>query len=165
MTAKSYSRDVILKEHIKTVGQVLETLAEGFHGEGRYDHTREAFEASVNRVFEEELVGLRFSKTEHILVPLMTDEQLKAVDGAIESPDVADGAKAHLSNALKMLRDGNPADVIRECLHAVEAQVRSVSGLPKATLSQGLAVIKKTRKLHPAFEQGLDKLYAYAGDE
>jgi hypothetical protein len=77
-----------------------------------------------------------------------------------------EGAKDHLQKAVEAISaipQPRCADAIREAVHAVESAVCVITDNPKATLSDALKELKG--ELHSALYIGIQKLYAYAGDE
>ena len=59
----------------------------------------------------------------------------------------------------------NCKNSIKESICAVEQICKEISGKPKATLSNCLEKVATKTKMHPAFKESLNKLYAYTSDE
>ncbi len=121
---------------------------------------------ALNRAFEEHLAAYRF--VGRSIMPVATEQEAATLKRAFAdlAADEFGGARAHLRAAGEALTQPNKAsDSVRESIHAVEAVVRVLTGKPKATLSDALALLKGKGTMHPAFEAGLQKLYAYTNDE
>lgn len=124
------------------------------------------FRLAINKVLEEEGVGWRVCGD--LVVPIVEDEQLQAIDAARGEETVALGAREHLGKALACLRtaDGKtPADSVEESILAVEAAARDISGDGNATLVEALKIIGNRRKLHSQLKTALENLYHYTSDE
>jgi hypothetical protein len=119
----------------------------------------------LNRAFEEHQAAYRFIGTS--IMPVATEQEGATLRRAFADMDGEEfgGARAHLRAAGAALSGGRAGDSVRESIHAVESVVRALTGKPKATLSDALSLLKAETALHPAFELGLHKLYAYTNDE
>jgi len=100
------------------------------------------------------------------IVPLVSEEEIKAIELAIGSAGKADmeGARIHLRNAASEASAGRWADSIRESIHAVESvAVRLAPGT--TTLGPALAVLAKKVDIHTALQQGFAKIYGFTSDK
>lgn len=152
--AVQYVEDRFLRAEWHECLSIVEHLIEG-HPKGT---------ESINRVLEQEGVGYRV--VGGLVVPLTEPEQIESIEQALST--AATGARAHIQKALDLLRPGeggvvDAAAVVREAIHAVEAQAQAVGG--KGTLGDLLRVIDKRRMLHPVFKTAVDKLYGWTSDE
>jgi hypothetical protein len=73
------------------------------------------------------------------------------------------GARAHLRNAAEELTTGRYADSIRESIHAVESVARTLAQDGK--LSNALAKLEQSAKIHGGMKAGFNSLYGYTSDE
>lgn len=78
------------------------------------------------------------------------------------------GVATHLDTAVRFLRNsGNPdyRNSIKESISAVESISQSISG--KNTLGSALIKIQKQKliTIHPALQEGFNKIYGYTSDE
>jgi len=98
--------------------------------------------------------------------PITSVEETESVNHAFValSANGYAGARSHLNNAADALTAGKYTDSIRESIHAVESVARIISG-GATSLKDALNKLKETRPLHPAFQDALNKLYAYTSDE
>lgn len=123
------------------------------------------FMDACNNVLKRELSGYRF--VGHLLVPITAEEQLAAVEAALNSTGPNDPVRVHLETALKHLSDRNDPDYrnsIKESISAVESLCKLIAKAPKATLGDALDAVERRVKLHPALRKSIISLYGYTSD-
>jgi hypothetical protein len=110
---------------------------------------------------EREMAAYRF--VEGRIVEITDEGEIAEIEAAIEgSPKPV---ATHLKSSLAKLSDRKNPDYrnsVKEAISAVEAAAREITGDKNATLGQALKVLPK--KMHPAFEAALSKLYGYTSD-
>lgn len=101
------------------------------------------------------------------IIQASTTEEAATLTQAISdtASDPLKGAQQHLVKAAETLRDGDYAGSVRESIHAVESVCKVISGDQKADLRKALEQLDKKSRIHPAFKEGLNKLYAFTSDE
>ncbi|MHB1658057.1 MAG: AbiJ-NTD4 domain-containing protein [Acidithiobacillus sp.] len=117
----------------------------------------------VNEFLEAENAAYRFVQDE--IVEITDQNEIEAIESAIETG--VSSTRIHFERALELLSDRSQPDYrnsIKESISSVEAMCQTLTGSPKATLSECLKMLKLTSPLHPAFEQALNKLYGYSSD-
>lgn len=126
---------------------------------------RGEFISFVNVVLERNLSGYRFIDLN--LTPISSDEEVKAIEGAISNRTINAGARAHLSTALRLLSDRKSPDhrnSIKESISAVESICQQLAANSKATLGDALKVIEKKGGVHSALKASFNSLYGYTSD-
>lgn len=121
--------------------------------------------SAINIMLERELSGYRFIET--AFVPVTDEIEVEAVQKALTEGPFS-GVRAHLQQALQHLARHDTPDYrnsIKESISAVESMAREVTGNPKATLGDALAILEKDGKLHPALKRGFAAIYGYTSDE
>jgi hypothetical protein len=119
----------------------------------------------INDILERELSGYRLVGGS--FVPVTDELEVEAVEKAISDSRFSN-VNAHLKQALHHLARKETPDYrnsIKESISAVESMAREVSGNPKATLGDALALLEKTNQLHPALKRGFSAIYGYTNDE
>lgn len=121
----------------------------------------------INGVLAKEMSGYRF--VNRLLVPISDEEELKAIEDALNIPNTLKAVKSHLADALNKLSDRTDPDYrnsIKESISAVEAICKIISGDEKASLGEALKIIKKDAKveIHSALNEAFSKLYGYSSD-
>ena len=120
---------------------------------------------AINNILERELSGYRF--IESAFVPVTDEVEVEAIEKALtEGP--FKGVHAHLKKAMEHLSRREKPDYrnsIKESISAVESMDREVTGNPKATLGDALAMLEKSGHLHPALKKGFSAIYGYTSDE
>lgn len=116
----------------------------------------------LNQVLQDENSAYRITTLQ--VVEITDKHEIEAVEQATTStrPDAE-----HLKRALELLTDRKNPDYrnsMKESISAVESVCQEITGMPSATLSDCLKVIKKRHTLHPAFEGSLIKLYGFTSD-
>jgi hypothetical protein len=99
------------------------------------------------------------------IVPIASEAEHQTLVRAFADLEKSEfsGAREHLRKAAEELTAGRNADSIRESVQAVESVARSIIGKP--SLSDALAEIEKTHKLHGALKKGFGSLYGFTSDE
>jgi hypothetical protein len=99
------------------------------------------------------------------IVPSASPEEGDTIRAAFASlaSSPFDGARTHLRNAAEAINGGQPADAIRESVHAVESTVRVIA--PNKSFKDALNAIDANANIHPALRDALMKLYGYTSDE
>ena len=121
-------------------------------------------EELINDVLEREWSAYRFLNG--VVVAITNENELEEVKSVLNDP-LFKGASEHIQSAVRMLADRNnpdPRNSIKESISAVESVARLVSQNTKATLGDALKTMGKTHELHPAFKEGLLKMYGYTSD-
>ena len=93
-----------------------------------------------------------------IVVEITSKQDIEAIEAALQIPYKS--AKKHIEKALTLFSDRENPDYensIKESISAVESIAKEVTGNKKATLGQ----LTQKLNLHPAFEDGLKKLYGF----
>lgn len=121
--------------------------------------------SAINNILERELSGYRF--VESAFIPVTDELEVEAVQKALAEGPFS-GVHAHLKAAVQHLaRRENPdyRNSIKESISAVESMAREVTGNPKATLGDALAILEKNGHLHSALKKGFSAIYGYTSDE
>jgi len=95
------------------------------------------------------------------VVEITSEQEVAEIEAALKIP--FDSARGHLEKALALLSDRENPDYensIKESISAVESVAREATGDSKATLGQ----LADSIDLHPAFQEGLKKLYGFTSD-
>lgn len=156
--AFSWLRQVVMKGEWHEVYDLVDFIAREAHLALKNDLIQ-AFNAALIR----ENAGYRFVGGE--LVEITERSEIEAIETAITQG--SRDSKAHLQRALQLLADRKAPDYrnsIKESISAVESVCKAIVGNPAGTLGDALKFLKKTRTVHPQFEQALIKLYAYTND-
>ncbi|WP_084398026.1 AbiJ-NTD4 domain-containing protein [Henriciella aquimarina] len=100
------------------------------------------------------------------IVPLANDQQASAFEDALSTArgNQFDGATHHLTEAAKLLRNGEWSSSIRESIHAVESVCVTLAPSEK-TLGAAIKVLEKNKLIHSALKDAISKLYGYTCDE
>lgn len=128
----------------------------------------DSFKKNIVHLFSLNLIAYSFDINSLSVIPIASEEEAKSLKlslGHIKKSNF-DGASTHLSNAGKYINERNYSDSIRESIHAVESVVCIITNEKNSTLSSALKKLEQYEvSLHPAFKEGLNKLYAYTSDE
>lgn len=120
----------------------------------------------VNKMLEREMSGFRI--IDGVVTPITSEDEIKAIDTALQDDDIAPAARSHLRQALLHLSNRDAPDYrnsIKESVSAVESICKVVAGKEKATLGDALGVIEKKQHLHAALKGAFAKLYGYTSDD
>ena len=123
---------------------------------------KEEFVEDLNKIFEEENIGCRI--IDNLVVPIIGEEEIKEIETAQKISDRYSGAKIHLQKALELYAKRPQPDYknsIKESVSAIEALARIITNNPSATLGD----LTKQLSIHPAFREGLNKIYGWTSDE
>lgn len=126
-------------------------------------HSKEILIHEFNRIFEEEKSAYKLDISGS-LIQITDDIELEEIDLAIASASEYKSVQEHLEKARGFFSSRENPDYkksIEESVHAIEAMAKIVVKDKNAILSDAL---KKINDLHPALNQSLQKLYAFAGD-
>lgn len=128
-------------------------------------HTKLSLQDVLNAILERENSGYRSINGE--IVPITSNDELKQVTEVIELSGEWQPVSRHMQLAVEILgRKESPdyRNVIKESILAVEALCQIISGNPKSTLGQAIAIIEKDNKLHGAFTSSMKSLYGFTSD-
>lgn len=120
-----------------------------------------AFAIQINRLLEQERVPYRI--IDCLVVPLTSDEEIAAIENALDAGGRFKSAREHLEKAVSLFSDrANPdyANSIKESISSLESLVQIILG-EKGTLGQ---LIEKL-DIHPALKEGFKKLYGWTCDD
>jgi hypothetical protein len=127
--------------------------------------TSEYFGRTINKILETEKSGYRFVGDK--IAPIVNEEELDAIEAALEVSDRFAGARVHIKTALQLYSDRKNPDYrnsIKEAISAIESAACVIAADSKATLGQALKIIEKHHKIHPAMITAFDKLYGYTSN-
>lgn len=127
----------------------------------------------LQRTLEDEHIGYRLvgmfgdNDDPPTLMPVSTSDQAERLVEDYGRLSSAEGqaAQGHLRAASAAIAAGNFKSSVRESIHAVESAAKTASGKPNVTLPDALAVLERTRSLHPALKKSLATLYGWTSDE
>jgi hypothetical protein len=126
-------------------------------------HFSADFTSVCNHILEKENSAYRFVDNE--IIEITSETEIKEIEQAInDGPQVI---KVHLNTALGLLSDRKKPDYrnsIKESISAVEALCKLLSKDEKSTLAPALKKISDKAPFHPAFQEGLLKLYGFTSD-
>lgn len=127
----------------------------------------EPFLSKCNVVLSAEKAAYRFVGDQ--LVPITDDTELGSIGETQEIVSDIEGVREHIRAAIALLADREKPDYrnsTKESISSVEALIRLVTKKRRATLAEGLKLLRKRGfDIHPALEQAWDKLYGYTSDE
>lgn len=118
----------------------------------------------VNAFLEAENAAYRLVDKE--VVEITDENEISSIESAIDKGTKS--VRSHLQRALELLSDRKQPDYrnsIKESISAVESACQTISGNSKASLGDGLKLLKSKTQIHPAFDAALLKLYGYTSDE
>jgi hypothetical protein len=124
-------------------------------------YNAELFRKSCGKAFERENSSYRF--VEKKIVKITSRHESQSIENACHTPYAE--VNNHISAAIRLLSDKNNPDYrnsIKESISAIEALVRTVHE-DKKILSELLK--QKKLNIHPALQEGLNKIYGYTSDE
>jgi hypothetical protein len=124
---------------------------------------RHDFVEELNSVLVQDLSAYRF--VDGHCVPITTDEEVAAVEAALQTP--LSSVQEHVHRAVVCLSNRKDPDFrnsIKESISAVEAICSTIVGKPHATLSKALARIETKIPIHKAQKEAFESLYGYTSD-
>jgi hypothetical protein len=123
------------------------------------------FVKACNLILEGDLSAYRF--VNETLVPITNEQELEAIQDALELKDVFKPVRGHISTAVTLFADRKTPDYrnsIKESISAVEAACSMIVGA-SATLGQALKKLEeKGAPLHGALKSAFSSLYGYTSD-
>jgi hypothetical protein len=99
---------------------------------------------------------------DNIIVPLISEIEVEEIEKAVQSK--YSQTSNHIKKALELYSKRPIADYknsIKESISAIEALARIILNKPSATLS----ALAEKLNIHPAFKEGIKKLYSWTSDE
>ncbi len=138
----------------------IEFLAENYPN----PHYRNIFIKNCNEIFRRELYIYRILDN-GVIIELPDEEATSEINRVLEYKDSLNLVKVHIETAIKMLKEKDYRNSIKESISGVETIGRLITGKRKAELSRVLKVIEVHISIHPAFKSALEKFYAYTSDE
>ncbi|MBO7468993.1 MAG: hypothetical protein J6T81_02570 [Bacteroidales bacterium] len=128
-----------------------------------FEENPAVFEKNLNKEFAR--LNYAYRIVDHFIVEITSDEDIKAVEKAIDTSD--DNVRTHLTNALELMAQrpkGIYKDSIKESISAVEKWCRKYTG--ESTLGKALNKLKgKNDVIHPKLRTALEHLYIYTNQE
>jgi len=116
----------------------------------------------ANKIFEEENIECRVIN--YFVVPMMEKEEIEEIEQALRIKDKYEDVKTHIKKAIEYYtKRPNPdyKNSIKESISAVETLAKIVTDNPSSSLSD----LAKDLPIHPAFREGLKKIYSWTSDE
>jgi hypothetical protein len=116
----------------------------------------------ANKIFTEENIECRVIN--YLVVPIMEEEEIGEIEQAQRLNNRYEKVKIHLQKALELYAKRPQPDYknsIKESISAIEALARIITNNPSATLGD----LTKQLPIHPAFRDGLNKIYGWTSDE
>ena len=116
----------------------------------------------ANTLLNKEGSAYRF--VDSVLVPITNDEELAAIEAALQHSGPFDVASQHIKQAVTLLSDlDNPdaRNAIKESISAVESAVGVASGDQKTGLAKALQKLG----LHPQLERAWNNMYNWTSEE
>ena len=128
--------------------------------------TRNEYITLCNEALERERSAYRFVGTQ--ITPISNEQELAAVQKAMELPDLLKPVRLHLKSAVELFSDRKYPDYrnsIKESISAVEAMCRIITADEKATLGQALKKLEqKGVALHAALKNSFSSPSGYTND-
>ena len=125
----------------------------------------ENYRVRTNQTLEEYKSAYRFLNEQ--IVPIISETEKRSLELVLESDILSKGVKEHLATALKLYSDRTAPDYrnsIKESISAVEALCKQMTGKPKATLGDALAILKQKKNINGALLSGLDSIFGYTSN-
>tara|TARA_R110002050_G_scaffold243066_1_gene379396 strand:- start:18046 stop:18882 length:837 start_codon:yes stop_codon:yes gene_type:complete len=132
--------------------------------EGKFER-HIGFTPLCNLCLESEVSAYRIINGQ--VAPVTTEEEVSAIEDAINSSTKWGSVNTHLSTAIEFLSSRDNPDYrncIKEAISAVEALCKIISGNKKVSFGQALATIEKNFQLHGALKTAFTALYGYTSD-
>jgi hypothetical protein len=123
---------------------------------------RDIIAKEANKIFEEENIECRI--IDNLVVPIIDEEEIKEIETAQKVDDRYETVKIHLQKAFELYAKRPQPDYknsIKESVSAIEALARIITNNPSAILGD----LTKQLPIHPAFRDGLNKIYGWTSDE
>ncbi|WP_201546914.1 AbiJ-NTD4 domain-containing protein [Psychrobacter lutiphocae] len=130
-----------------------------------YTDVNTNFTESCNSTLERESAGYRI--VEHKIIQITSEEEILAIEDAINSSISMKSVETHLRTALEYLSSRENPDYrnsIKESISAVESFCKILTGDSTATLGKALNKIEKSHKIHGALRSAFTALYGYTSD-
>ena len=132
--------------------------------------TTHSLGAEISDLFERRQVAYMLverAKDRRFFVPRASKEEGIAYLRAIESlsSDQFVGARKNLIEAGYYLAKKEYSKSVRESIHSIESMIRILTGNKNIKFSEGMRELTKKLSLHPAFGEGLIKLYGFSSNE
>jgi hypothetical protein len=127
---------------------------------------QQAFGHDLNTVLELEKSAYRL--VAGAFVPITNAAEISEIEQSTLHSGRFVGVGAHMKAALEQYRrkpDPDYRNTIKEAISAVEAAGRVIANNPTATLGDAIKFIDRQHSLHPAFRDGILKLYGFTSDE
>lgn len=119
---------------------------------------RVGWEQEISKILAEERVPCRFING--LIVPITNPEEIGEIQKAMAAGDEFTPAREHLGKAFAILADRNKSDFansIKESISALESLAKILLKDKNGTLGD----LTKKLEIHPAFREGLSKLYGW----
>jgi len=116
----------------------------------------------ANKIFNEENIECRIIN--YLVVPMMEKEEITEIEQAQKLNNRYENVTTNLRKALELYAKRPEPDYknsIKESISAIEALARVITNNPLATLGK----LIKQLPVHPAFRDGLNKIYGWTCDE
>jgi len=158
-TPHDFVKDIFLKAEWFSVFDLIEFCLRALRRSYQHATSLRRFEDRCNWVLKAENSTYRI--IEGRVTPITSKQEIKAIETALQVPYGA--AKEHIEKALALGSDRENPDYensIKESISAVESIAKEVTGESKATLGK----LTERLNLHPAFQDGLNKLYGFTSD-
>jgi hypothetical protein len=123
-------------------------------------YKKSQFINDINIIFVDERAPYKI--IDYMVVPLISDEEAAEVEKVVASK--YSSVSGHINKAIELYRKRPIADYqnsIKESISALEALVKIILNDPKGTLGALVGQLK----IHPAFQEGIKKLYGWTSDE
>ena len=131
-----------------TGGYAVDSLNAFFHREAAA-----LLISGISQVMIDMKVG--YTIMDNKFVPILSRQEKKEIERAYDTP--FSGPNQHIKKAITRLADRENPDYensIKESISAVESIAKEITGKEKS-----LNALTQELKLHPAFKEGIDKLY------
>lgn len=125
---------------------------------------QDALVNKLNHLMEREGSGYRIVAGK--VCPITSEDEMSAVEEALESGSSYAGVTEHLSAAVRMLSDRQSPDYrnsIKESISAVESLAKQLTK-NTTTLAPALSELEKHHKLHPALKSAFSSLYGWTSN-
>lgn len=128
------------------------------------NNIRNSFESVINSLFEIELIPFRIAKG--IILETTDEVMIETLKEVLTTNSKYHTAITHIKNSALALSERKPTyeESIRESINAIESLGMIFTG-KKQTLSKTLEALKRRLPPHPAFQEAINKLYAWTGDD